>query len=208
VTPIYHFTHKANLPKILGMGCLVCDRLCKEEDLTARDIAFSDLKLKRAETVVEVAPGGTLADYVPFYFGTRSPMLFVYHKGGVTGKPESQNDLVYFVAYVEDIVQSGFAYAFTDGHPIREPKAFYNDITQLTNVDLPLMTQQMWTDTNEDPDRKRRRQAEFLVYERVPLEIFRGVATRTEAMRTEVREMLAHNSIHMRCAVRSDWYYN
>ncbi|NMO50677.1 DUF4433 domain-containing protein [Actinoplanes sp. TBRC 11911] len=206
--PIYHFTHRANLPKILEAGLLLCDRLCRESDLTVRDIAYSGLKQKRAVTEVEVPPGGTLADYVPFYFGTRSPMMYAYKKGKVTGKPENLDNLVYFATDVEDVADTGRQFAFTDGHPIREPKAFYNDLADLSFVDFPLMKERMWIDTDDDPDRRRRRQAEFLVHQRIELNLFRVVGTRTARMKNEVMQLLEEHRIALPCDVKSNWYYD
>jgi len=111
-TDIFHFTHESNLPKILEEGALLCDRLCQAGNLTTRDIAYSDLKRRRALTPVEAGPGGTLADYVPFYFGTRSPMLYAYKGGYVTGKRENQDAIVYFVTTVEKIASEiGFSHS-------------------------------------------------------------------------------------------------
>jgi hypothetical protein len=42
-------------------------------------------------------PGGTLDQYVPFYFGPRSPMMLTYKNGNVTGKREDISEPVYFV---------------------------------------------------------------------------------------------------------------
>jgi len=141
-------------------------------------------------TRVEVDPEGTLGDYVPFYFGTRSPMLFTYKNGNVTGKHEDQDEIIYLVSSAEYVAEKGLAYAFSDGHPVVEPKAFYNDLGNLSEVDMPLMMQRDWFDTNSDPDRKRRRQAEFLVYERFPWEHVRAVGVRTKAMQTWVQETM------------------
>jgi hypothetical protein len=192
----------------LRAGCLLCDRLCRDSDLTVQEIAYSDLKEKRAVTSVEVPPGGTLADYVPFYFGTRSPMLYAYKGGRVTGQRENQDNLVYFAGLAEDVAAAGLRFAFTDGHPIREPKAFYNDLADLEAVDFPLMKQMMWNDTNDDPDRKRRRQAEFLVHQKVELGLFRLIGTRNAQMKKEVAQLLEENNIGLPCSVKPNWYYD
>ncbi|MFL5911514.1 MAG: DarT ssDNA thymidine ADP-ribosyltransferase family protein [Gaiellaceae bacterium] len=105
-----------------------CDRACQTAGLTARNIGYSSLKELRMRTPVEVEPRGTLGDYVPFYFGTRSPMMYVYSKGYVTGQPENTDNLVYFVSRAEIISESPTPFAFSDGHPVREPKAFFNDL--------------------------------------------------------------------------------
>jgi hypothetical protein len=208
VTPIYHFTHKANLSKILGAENLICDRVCRDSGLTVQEIAYTDLKQKRAATSVEISPGGTLADYVPFYFGPRSPMLFAYKNGRVTGKPENQDDLIYFATYAEDIAKAPLKFAFTDGHPIREPKAFYNDLSDLKFVDLPLMKQTMWNDTDDDPDRMRRRQAEFLVFKAISLKLFRVIGTRTTQAKNEVVRMLQDFRLDLPCTTKPEWYYD
>jgi hypothetical protein len=208
VTPIYHFTHIANLEGIFRSGALLCDGLCRASGYTVRDIAYSNLKDQRSRTLVEVPPGGTLDEYVPFYFGPRSPMLFAYMKGNVTGKPESQDEIVYFATAAETLAENGVPFAFTDGHPIREPKAFYNDLRYLDQVDLPLMKERYWNDTDEDPDRKRRRQAEFLAWERVPLPMIMAVAGRTDSVRLALQEIVTDHSLDIRCLKRPSWYYN
>lgn len=65
----------------------------------------------------------------------------------------------------------------------------------------------MWNDTAEDPDRMRRRMAEFLVHERVPLRCMAGFAVRTEQMRERVGEMLTAHGVTLPVLVRPSWYY-
>ena len=45
---------------------------------------------------------------------------------------------------------------------------FFDDLKDLDKIDWDLMQSRYWNDTNDDPDRKRRRQAEFLVHEFFP----------------------------------------
>lgn len=206
-TYIYHFTHMGNLPSIIASGAIVCDRICQASGVTCREIAYSSLKQRRMMTTVEVAPGGTLGDYVPFYFGTRSPMLFTYKNGNVTGKPENQDEIIYLVSSVEYVAGRGLAFAFSDGHPIVEPKAFYNDLSKLNEVDLALMEQTYWFDTNSDPDRKRRRQAEFLVHQHFAWDDVAAIGVRTAAMQNWVQETMRNARHQPPCAIRPTWYY-
>jgi hypothetical protein len=207
-TPIYHFTHRDNLASILAAGGILCDRLCQRGGLTCREIAYSNLKQKRMATTVEVPPYGTLGDYVPFYFGVKSPMLFTYKNGNVTGRRENQTELIYLATTAEAIAAARLPFAFTDGHPIKEPKAFYNDLSRLCQVDLSLMEQRDWYDTNADPDRKRRRQAEFLIYQRFIWDHVQVIGVRTEAMATWVQQVIRDMPHKPPCLIRPSWYYS
>jgi len=46
---------------------------------------------------------------------------------------------------------------------------FFNDEDSLEEVDWNAVKLKRWTDTEDDPDRKRRKQAEFLVFNELPL---------------------------------------
>ncbi|MFI7543089.1 DUF4433 domain-containing protein [Actinoplanes sp. NPDC049599] len=206
-TLVMHFTHEDNLERILDQGGLLCDRACQKSGLNRRNIAYTSIKAQRARTVVEVPPGGTLDQYVPFYFGPKSPMMLTYKSGNVTGKREDLSELLYFVTAAQDIAAAGLPFAFTDGHPIVEPRLFFNDLVDLREVDLPLMKERDWFDYDDYPDRKRRRQAEFLVWEKMPLEYMRGIVTMNEEKCRKVLGILESNDVDLPCRSRPGWYY-
>ena len=49
-------------------------------DRLTTEVGQPDIKLKRRHRVVPIDPGGVVADYVPFYFAARSPMLGSIHQ--------------------------------------------------------------------------------------------------------------------------------
>lgn len=65
----------------------------------------------------------------------------------------------------------------------------------------------MWANTAEDPDRMRRRMAEFLVHERFPVNLLIGVAVRTPEIREEVERQLVEYGCPLRVLVRRSWYF-
>lgn len=79
-------------------------------------IAHQHIKDRRARKAVTVAAGGTLADYVPFYFAPRSPMLFTITKGNVEGYTGGQGQVVHLASTVEAACGLGSPWCFTDGH--------------------------------------------------------------------------------------------
>jgi hypothetical protein len=202
---IYHITHHSNLPGIIECGGLLCDGEAARQGPVS--IAYGRLKERRFETLVPCEPFGALTDYVPFYFAPRSPMLYAIHKGCVTHYTDGQSKIVYIVCSIQKVVQMGLRFVFTDGHPISRISRFANDLKWLGEmVDWRVMESTVWHNTPEDPDRKRRRQAEFLVYRFLPLEAVETIAVYDLDMRRQVQSYLG-DPYQIDVVVRRAWYY-
>lgn len=161
---VYHLVHLNSLPPILAAGGLYCKSQLPPEAQRV-DLSHYDLQERRRKTPVTCHPEGTLHDYVPFYFAPRSPMLYAIYRNNVRNYSGGQDPLVYLVSTVERVGQAGLDFAFSDGHPIMRLSEFYNDQSDLARLDWEVMRSIYWFDNEEHPDRKRRRQAEFLVHE-------------------------------------------
>jgi hypothetical protein len=205
-TAIYHITHISNLKSMATSGHLHCDSTCAAAGIDPVSIAYADLKARRARVKVRVAQGGTLADYVPFYFAPRSPMLFVIDRGGVIGYEAGQDEVVHLVLSAESIAREDH-FVITDGHPVMAFSTQYSEMARLDQVDWPVMRSRYWSDSDQDGDRKRRRQAEFLAWSSVPFAAVRIIGVRTESMAERVEEALAGTSHQPVIAIRPDWYY-
>lgn len=83
LTDVYHITHVDNLASIIATGGLLCDARTGTAAVAPVSIGHSHIKQRRAARAVPVGPGQTLAEYVPTYFGPRSPMLFAIKEGAV-----------------------------------------------------------------------------------------------------------------------------
>lgn len=133
--------------------------------------------IKQRETFkVRIAPpNGYLGDYVPFYFAGHSPMLLNIKTGnrGVLQKP--QEELLYVVCKISDILEHCPEWCFTDGHAKNHLTRFFNNTDDLSQLDWTMIGEQFWHDTEEDMDRMRRKQAEFLVKGHVPAKCIRGL---------------------------------
>jgi hypothetical protein len=206
-TYLYHITHLRNLPAILARGELCCQALVADEHLNPTIIGYADLKGRRAQRPMPLDPGGVLADYVPWYFAPRSPMLYVIHKGGVPGYNEGQQPIVHLVSSVERVVAAQLPFVFTDGHAYVAFSRFFADLQQLDQIDWPLMRSRYWADTDEDNDRERRRNAEFLVHQRLPWQLIGAIGVRTTAVAEQVKALLHATSHRPDVVVRPAWYY-
>jgi hypothetical protein len=70
------------------------------------------------------------------------------------------------------------------------------------------MTTKYWNNTPDDPDRKERRQAEYLVHPHVPWHAIEGIATKTGQARSQVELVLGTVAVQPACvAVRAEWYF-
>jgi hypothetical protein len=206
-TLIYHITHLRNLTSILAHNELCCDRLVGERGLAPIEIGYRDLKGRRAARTVPIPPGGTLDDYVPFYYAPRSPMLFVISKGGVPGYNDGQRSVVHLVADAEQVAEQRLPFVFTDGHAYMQLSTFYSDLTHLNRIDWLLMRERIWRDTPEDGDRVRRRNAEFLVHNTFPWPLVQGIGVIDEQVAELVQAVIAGSNHQPRVVVRPGWYY-
>lgn len=207
--PLLHITHLDNLEGILKGKGLFSDRKVGASGLVVNGIAHNHIKERRLNTSVPVAPGGVVADYVPFYFAPRSPMLYAIHMGNVASFAEGQRKILYLVADAEKVA-SKCDFCFTDGHATMAFTGFYNDMNELDDVvDWEIMRAKYWRDTDEDTDRKRRRQAEFLVKDFFPFELIQCVAVFNSDILEEVESILPQfRGSHVpHVAVKRNWYY-
>ena len=207
-TPILHITHVDNLSAIIASGGLWSNNHRPASVKAPTSIAHAKIQDRRARAAVPCGARGTLHDYVPFYFGDRSPMLFANHKGQVPINTDGQRSIVYLVVEAEAVVAAGDGWAFTDGHAVMQPLTQYFDqLEDLQRLDWNAIRARNWADTPEDPDRKRRKQAEFLVHRFVPWSLVREVAVIDAAVQAKVGAALAAGAHQPAVAIRPRWYY-
>ena len=156
---------------------------------------------------VRVENGGMLSEYVPFYFGPRSPMLYVIHHNGVPTYQGGQDSIVHLVSNVDKVLQNKLEYAFTDGHPTKIFTEFYDNWTHANKVDWSLMTSQYWHAADWDRDRPRRRQAEFLVRDFFPWELVTDIGVIDDGMAVKIGALLKSIAHRPVVIIKRNWYY-
>jgi hypothetical protein len=167
-----------------------------------------DVKARRKQRRIRLAPFGRVADYVPFYFAPRSPMLFTLAKGNFPTYSDGQDPLVYLVSYTDTAASAGSPCLFSDGNCASPLTKVFNDLTLLGSaVDWEIMASRMWANTPDDQDRMRRRMAEFLVHQRVPVACVSQIVVRRETMKRQVEAILAAHNSSIPVAVRPWWYF-
>ncbi|WP_420443152.1 type II toxin-antitoxin system toxin DNA ADP-ribosyl transferase DarT [Candidatus Poriferisodalis sp.] len=204
---LFHITHINNLAGIAGAG-LWSDNAVVSSNTRIVEIGERDIKQRRRNRPVPVPPGGRVADYVPFYFAARSPMLFSIHKGNVPTYQGGQDEVVYLVTDTAAIVGHGLEFAFTDRNAATDFAEFGNDLDDIDDyVNWTLMKQKMWNNISSERDRRERRMAEMLVRTHVPWSAFVEVATRTDDVSRAAASALATVGATTMVRVRPDWYF-
>jgi len=204
---IYHITHQNNLANILATGGLWCDAQTSANGLRPTEIAHANIKERRSRRRVPVSMDGVLADYVPFYFCPRSPMLYSIHHGYVTAYQDGQAPLLHLRTSTEAVADCELRFAFTDGHATMALSRYFDDLTDLNQLDWEVINSRYWSDTASDNDRKRRKQAEFLVYRFFPWNLVQEIGVINRQMADVVTNLIQNQAHQPIVSICRNLYY-
>lgn len=112
---IYHMVHVDNLRSIFLCKALLSQEMLKRERIEPRSIAEPSVQKLRDRIFIWDFYDRKLRNlhsYVPFYFSTCSPMLYVQHNAGI------QNELVMFKVPRSILENQGVI--FTDGNATKQ----------------------------------------------------------------------------------------
>ena len=207
-TQILRIVHLDNLGVCLARGGLHAPNNTPEDGLEYRSIHNVEVQTQRQQTPIPCGPGGTIHDYVPFYFGPLSPMMLNLKTGRVAGYEDGQESLVYLVSTAEAVRDSGTGFVFCDGHGIARFTAWFDHLDDLDEIDWDVVGARYWADTVEDMDRQRRKQAEFLVHWFCDWSLIGEIVAFDKDHRTEVERLIAESgSDGPPVRVCREWYY-
>lgn len=215
---LFHITAIANLQNICRAGALLAKNAVTTAGLNYQNIAHGGAQGARAAKSMPVPPGGTVHDFVPFYFAPRSPMLFAIHNGNVAGCSLAQQDIVHFETTVDGVTAAGELFVFFDRNATLAYSKPHTDLSQLDAVAWELLTEQPHLDgfckyfqsKHQDlryVDRRERRMAEFLVRDRVPLQHFTRVGVCDTERARQVSAIFHAEGVPLQVAAMPDWYF-
>ena len=113
---IFRISHVDNLAWVLGNGL---HALNGRRDSNFKNIGNLDLIDKRTNRSVPLPPGGTLSDYVPFYFTPYSIMMFNIRTGHGNITRVRNEEIMIFVSSLHRIKRLGIPFVFTNSTPIQ-----------------------------------------------------------------------------------------
>lgn len=201
---IWRIVHRDNLPWILDNGLH-----CSNSSLLAPNyinIGNSELIDKRRTRVVRIAPGGTLADYVPFYFTPFSVMMKNIHSGrGV--RQRKNEEIVILVSSLGHLIEQGLPFLFTDAHAYPRWTNYYDSLDHINEIDWQLLQHRDFRRDADDPRKMERYQAEALVANYVPISGILGIICYTEEVKAAISQQLSARALALPVHVRPGWYF-
>lgn len=205
-------THVDNISHILEFG--ITHRNSKNANSKYISIGDSSLIDNRISTERNITNGSdeiietiTIGDFIPFYFGIRTPMLYVIQNGYNGVKKTNPEEIIYCVTNVLTIIENNFLFYFSDGHTTNKEytKIFNSDkISELAEIVDFKATKFIYWKSETDLDLKRRKEAEFLVKDDVPNSCILGYICYSEAVRTK---LLALGINEKQVVVRKNYYF-
>lgn len=183
---LYRMTHIENIPHVLQYG--ITHR--NSQSANSSFVPIGDNSLINRRTTHILNNGTFLGDYIPFYFGTRSPMLYVIQRGFNGVIKTNPENIIYCVTSIAKIIDSEINFLFTDGHAIDSFSTEYSK-AQIENIDNILdynaINANVWIDEN-DLDKKRRKEAEFLLSQDLPNNYILGYICYNESAKSKLLE--------------------
>ncbi len=198
---LYRMTNIENVQHILKYGLTHKKSINSNVDYKP----IGDNSLINTRNSFKIANGKILGDYIPFYFGLRTPMLYVIQNGFNGVQPTSPGDIVYFVTSLDLIQQSKVDFVYTDGHATDGFTKFYDpsDLNDINNqVDFIATNAKFWK-KDDDLDFKRRKEAELLLEDDLPVKFILGIIVYSN----KAEKILIDKGVKLPIAVKPNYYF-
>ncbi|MDE5829206.1 MAG: DUF4433 domain-containing protein [Duncaniella sp.] len=192
----FRITHIDNIPHILRFGILQASSpLCSPSFVSIGD---TQVITSRKDLVINNIH---ISDCVPFYFGPRSPMLYVIQHGYNGVRRRKPEEIVYCVIRLADIISSEIECIFSNGHALSAITKFYpkdslSDINNIIRYEDVYASK--WNNNEYDIDIKRRKEAELLINDDVPTQLICGYVVYNENAKSILKSLgITDNMIHV-----------
>lgn len=191
----FRITHINNISHIAKCGIVKANSPLHDKNFV--NIGDSQvIKLRKSKVV----KGYHIGDYIPFYFGPRSPMLYVIQHGYNGVQRVEPEEIVYCVIKLDDLITDGIECIFTDGHALNILTSFYTK-DKLVNIDSIVNYDDVYSsqwNPEKDRDLKRRKEAELLIKDDLPAKYIKGYVVYNEkAKQTLIGKGIIGNLIAM-----------
>jgi hypothetical protein len=203
---IYRIIHFSNMEFILKYGIYTADSVNSDPDYL--DIGNSEIIKTRSKFSVKIKDYGFIGEYIPFYFGRQSIMLYNILTGHGGLRKHFPGDIIYICCKLEDVIKHCKRFFFTDGQANKQFTEHFSDVNDLNKVDWNVVYSSDFKKTEEDGDKLRRYQAEFLVHEHVPVTCINKIVVYNKSRKIDMEELLSKHKLNVPVEIaKKDVYY-
>lgn len=202
---LYRITHVKNLNFILRNGIYTSGSPNFDTDYIK--IGDPSLINYRKSLDTRNPPGGKLSEYIPFYLGRRSPMLYQIAKGFEDIIKYPQEDIVYLISSFNQVKSHNLTYFFTDGNARSETTTAYISESDFALLDWDAINSTYWKSDETDLLRKQKKQAEFLIKDCVPVNCIEYIGVFNNAAKQNVLHLLEGLNLTIPIKVSPDKLY-
>jgi hypothetical protein len=205
---IYHIVHIDNLASIVADGCLWSDAVMVQRQ-GGTVIGMGSIKQRRLGLPISCHNGLRVGDCVPFYFCSRSIMLYVIH---CANHPElayrgGQQPIVHLEADLHEVVQWAAATGRRWAFSLSNAGAFYTqfraELAQLGEINWDAVAAIDF----RPADVKEAKQAEFLIQDSFPWHLVERIGVHSQAIVPKVASAMQGAAHRPVIEIKRDWYY-
>jgi ssDNA thymidine ADP-ribosyltransferase, DarT len=205
---IYHIVHVDNLASIVADGRLWSDSVMVQRQ-GGTVIGMGSIKQRRLGLPVTCHPGANVGEFVPFYFCSRSIMLYVIH---CANHPElayrgGQQPIVHLEADVRRVIAwaeaNGRRWAFSLSNAGAYYTQFRTGLDRLDDVNWDAVAAPDF----RPADVKEGKQAEFLVKGSFPWSLVERIGIHSQGIAPRVAIAMQGAAHRPTVEIKRDWYY-
>lgn len=202
---IFRITHIQNVPWIFqnGLHCKNSGRF----DPGFVTIGNPDLIAKRDARPVPIPPGGTLSDYIPFYFTPLSPMMYNIVTGWGDILKRLNSDIVIMVSSLRSLADSGIDAVYTDRHAYLKTARFLSSLDDVKQIDWLRLQNRDFRRDPDDPEKTDRYQAEALVHHHLPVEALSRIVCYSDDEQRLLEQRRAEIGVTLPIRLYRRWYF-
>jgi hypothetical protein len=191
--PLYRITHLDNLGHILKHGLVaVHSTHTNKKFRQIGDVTMIDF---RKDLHAPDPPGGQFSEFIPFYLGPRSPMLYQIATGWEDIEKIHQQEIIYIISSFKRVKDHKLQYFFTDGHARSRTSKKYTAENDFKKLDWDAIYATKWNNDDTDLRRKEKKQAEVLIKGNIPVSCFEQIGVFNEVAEQKVLALLKASGI-------------
>jgi len=193
---VLHMTDLQNLESILSRNEILSHNQVALLGLDIEDISNASVQDGRSNITIPCS-GKLLHDYVPLYWGKKTPMVSALRE---------RNETLIFLMFSTNLLND-CSCVVSDGNA-RSTETIFVNFTHIDDLRLLYPKDINTSKYANNPDIKRHKQSELLVLNKLPLTHLLRIICFSESVKSRVEELLTTHSVN--CGVyigRGNYYY-